>query len=523
MDREINLDSTRALEKQVDKYERAVIQLKPTRNSLLNISTLLPPEILGTIFHWNVIPEGDFGGLPKRSYNFLLVCRHWFEVASRTPGLWSFWGNSIKDWEHRHIHHGTAPLDLALDGPGRLSNQPRDALRDRATRGAIRRICLRSPSAELLSSVISAIATKGEGTRSNSVESFKVVNHGGSFLVDISAFFSRYHLPKLRSLHLYRCQISSWGLLKSQTSALTRLVLTTNQLPPDPTLSHLLSILSSSPLLRDLALYHSPVFHAIGDDAPTIRVQLRHLEQLRLTGDFLRVSTLLNLLEIPDKMDNQTMVLYGCSPLHLSQTIGPYLGDRVRRRGAVPGGGIGLFAEHRRGSFCLRARDTSAGEADWFTEVTAVMVAQPEDREADRLGCDLIAHIPLEQVASLQTHLPILHWEELCVGMRNLTHLHLVDINLPRWFIESHAQKELLRRLNHIVITRPTLRLGRCDWTPLTDFLFNRAAIGNRISSLKLTGDHRFVDNEVVGSIERVVDVFEDEGENEYDGSDEYD
>jgi len=121
MDREINLDSILALEKQIEEqrdegHEKTIIRLKRTRNSLLNVSTLLPPEILGGIFHYNVVPDRDFGGLPNGSYNFLLVCRHWFEVASRTPGLWSFWGNSIPDWERRHARCGTVPLDLVLEG-----------------------------------------------------------------------------------------------------------------------------------------------------------------------------------------------------------------------------------------------------------------------------------------------------------------------------------------------------------------------------------------------------------------------
>ena len=50
MDREINLDSIRSLDKQIEEYEKAIIRLKRTRNSLLNVSTLLPPEILGNIF-----------------------------------------------------------------------------------------------------------------------------------------------------------------------------------------------------------------------------------------------------------------------------------------------------------------------------------------------------------------------------------------------------------------------------------------------------------------------------------------
>ena len=97
MDREVNLDSIRALEEQIEEHEKAIIQLKRTRNSLLNVSTLLSPEILGRIFHWNVVPGGDFDRPSEGSYNFLLVCHHWFEVASRTPELWCSWGNSIRD------------------------------------------------------------------------------------------------------------------------------------------------------------------------------------------------------------------------------------------------------------------------------------------------------------------------------------------------------------------------------------------------------------------------------------------
>ena len=68
MGREINLDSIRVLDKKIEEYERAIVKLKRTRNSLLSVMTL-PPEILGSIFHWSVIPDGDFGGLSKGSYN----------------------------------------------------------------------------------------------------------------------------------------------------------------------------------------------------------------------------------------------------------------------------------------------------------------------------------------------------------------------------------------------------------------------------------------------------------------------
>ena len=256
MVREINLDSILALEKQIEEYERAIIRLRRTRNSLLNVSTLLPPEILGSIFRWNVIPDGDFGGLSKGSYNFLLVCHHWFEVASHTPELWRSWGNSTQDWARRYAQHGTSPLDLVLEGGAddELNNNLRDALRDRAAQDTIRRVHLRGTYvAKLLNSVVSSIVNKWKETQSNSMQSF-IFQSKGPGVVDVSTFFSGYHLSKLNCLRLYGCRISSWDLLKSQTTALTTLELVDTGPSPTPTLSQLLSILSSNPLLQDLTL-----------------------------------------------------------------------------------------------------------------------------------------------------------------------------------------------------------------------------------------------------------------------------
>ncbi|KAF9782942.1 hypothetical protein BJ322DRAFT_1143350, partial [Thelephora terrestris] len=111
---ETNISSILALEKQIEEGAGDVIQLKRARNSLLNISRM-PPEILGDVFRWNIIPTGDFKGIQNGSYNFLLVCHHWFEVASKTPELWSFWGNTIYQWSRRYQRSGVnAPVDLAL-------------------------------------------------------------------------------------------------------------------------------------------------------------------------------------------------------------------------------------------------------------------------------------------------------------------------------------------------------------------------------------------------------------------------
>ena len=520
MDRETNLDSILALEKQIGDNEgnekAIVIQLKYSRNSLLNVSILLSPGILGSVFHWNAIPDGDFGGLPKGSYNFLLVCHHWFQVASCTPELWSFWGNSIEDWAHRHARCGTTPLDLVLEtSPGRkLDSQLRGALQDRAARDTIRLVHLRGAGANLLKSVISSIVTQGEGTQLSGVESFIVQNDSSFTFVDISAFF-RYRLPKLRCLRLSGCKISSWDLLKPQITVLTTLELTTDSLLPIPTLPQLLSVLSFNPLLRHLVLSYRLAPCVADSDRAAVRVQLPHLKLFHLSGNFWVAFRLLNWLELPNKMDVLTLSLHRCSSLRLSQTLGPYFGDHLRRRGRVPGGGLGVSTKYSFGTFRLCAGDVRRGgnpaEVVRFAEVSAVADVQLRDEEADGLWFGLISHIPWEQVIGLETAVPILRSEELCVEMRDLTYLHLVEVDFSTWFVEPgvctlHAPEELLPGLDRIVITEPTLSGG--DWSPLTNFLSRRAVAGNKISSLRLNG-HSHLDEDVVGSIERAVGVFE--------------
>ena len=502
MGREINFDSILALDKQIEEHERTLIQLKRTRNSLLNVSTLLPPEILGNIFRWNAIPDGEFVGLPKGSYNFLLVCHHWFEVASRTPELWGFWGDSVQDWAHRHVRCWSAPLDLVLAGDMGFGfdDRLRDAIQDRAARDAIRRVHLTTINESLLNSVISAMVVDGEETRLSSVESFVVQNNGGS-AVDVSTFLSRYRFPKLRCLHLYGCRISSWDMLKSQTTALTTL---------------------------NLAIFgpsHSFTLHITDSDGPSPRVPLHHLKELYLRSTFHCAFGLLNKFEIPDKMNILRLTLYESSPLDVSKTLGPFLGDHIQRRGRLPDGGLGLLAYPAPGCIDLSVGDvhkrSDPDEVVWFVEVAAVMGTQLGKDEASGLCFDLIAHIPRAQVLSLETELPILRSEELCAEMCDLTYLHLVDVDLSTWFIGPeisgpHTREGLLRGLDRIKITRPVLS---GDLGVFTDFLSRRAAVGNQISSLLLSG-HPHIDEDVVESIERVVGVFRheygDENPNNY-------
>lgn len=81
--------------------------------------------------------------------------------------------------------------------------------------------------------------------------------------------------------------------------ALTTLDLTPSRLSPIPTAPHLLPVLSSNPLLQNLALSHDSVPHVVDVDRASPGAPLRHLEVFGLVGDLFRVFELLNRLELP--------------------------------------------------------------------------------------------------------------------------------------------------------------------------------------------------------------------------------
>ena len=206
---ETNIESIVALEKQIEDGEGDVIKLKRTRNSLINISTGVPPEILGSIFAWIVTREQDhsldssmhFVGLDKGSHNFLLVCHHWFEVASNTSEVWAFWGKTLEDWNKRCHRVGPAPVDLVLNGYYCRSESVdpplHDALRDCAFGDKIRQIHLFSGNGTPFYSIVSSLTPDEDfwGTR---IESIIIRVDTIPFV--LSHFFSRSRLPNLRCL-----------------------------------------------------------------------------------------------------------------------------------------------------------------------------------------------------------------------------------------------------------------------------------------------------------------------------------
>ena len=496
MDCEINVDSIRALEEQIREHESTVIKLKRARNSLLNVSKL-PPEILGNIFHWNLTLKGDFGGLDKRSHNFLVVCHHWFEVASCTPELWSFRENTPKDWARWCHLSRTAPLDLVFDCDDEryFNTTLRNVLQDRATQDTIRSVHLTSISSSLLDSVIDVLANNSEELRSNSVESFVVRNSGHKpDGVNAFNFFVRRHFPKLRRLDLIDCEIGSWHRLASRTSTLTTLNLDFSLSSLTPTTSQLRALLAYNPALQRVALIKC----AIPDDgASSFRVQLRHLKDLHLEGDLRNIIGLLHQLDHPRNMDNLSLTPCGYDLADISQIVGPYLRDHLQHRDGLQNGlnlSISpLYGIRHPCKIILRAG--SAGGIDFFPParidmdafitITVLLDERPRADVLEGAALDLITYTPQKEVVCIQVHNihDLAATEDTFIQFPNLRTLSFDGISLPTVF--PVVDVKILPSLEHVLLKR--IFVGCSDWTPLTTFLAHRASSGKRLDTLVLT------------------------------------
>jgi len=106
-------DATRVLNEQIGEREGAVVRLKHTRNSPLNVSNRLPPETLGNTSHWKVTTEDHFRGLEEGSYSFLLVRHGLGSHALRSFGVS---GATSHEIGRNGIFDAQQLLDLALNG-----------------------------------------------------------------------------------------------------------------------------------------------------------------------------------------------------------------------------------------------------------------------------------------------------------------------------------------------------------------------------------------------------------------------
>jgi len=509
MGREINHDTILALDAEI-------IRLKRTRNSLLNI-TRIPPEILGHIFCFNTTHAGNnhFAEIPKDSYNFLFVCHHWSQVALRTPGVWSSWGNSLKDWKRQYLRSGISALDLILDGwtytDGVFDEALRDTLRDRAARDVIRKVHLKSKDTALLTSIVSSLIPEGEDIRPSSIESIVL----SEVDVDVSDLFARHRFPKLWNLHLSGdFKISSWDHLNSITTALTNLSLSTT-VPSSaiPTMSQIFSLITSNPNLRFLTL-GTPLIKDDGGYDPMLQVPLRHLERISLTGPFFHLFPILQRLEFPERMDHGEITLFDCAPQEVLQASGPCIRDYLQRdtrfRGRL---GISLRLNLRRIS--VRASVVGVGHRgpnrllqDGFPcRRFEVGLSRTVPRYVRKKLCtDILTLLPQASIVDFETNLSVT--EEVFIAMPNLEALSLTRPVISDGFLlpdpnGQNAHKELFPSLRRLYLEGA--RVVDDNWDPLITYLAYQTS-GDQAISLDLFGEKVHVCPEVIERIEGLVE-----------------
>ena len=483
------------------EHEMAIVKLKRARNSLLNVSRL-PPEVLGDIFSRNVAFHNPFEGLKEGSDNFLLVCHHWSQVALHTPEVWSFWGNNLQDWKKRHLRYPTAPLDLVLSGVqaqgGALDENLRNSLQDRVARNTIRRIHLVPEDSELLGSVISSLSLGHEGIRSSGVESVVLwegsetgsVNLSG---IDLSGFFNSYTFPKLRRLELEGCSISSWDPIMSRTTVLTTLSLSLCDHSPVPTTSQLFSILGSNPTLQNITL--SPC--AIPEDgggSSSPRVRLPNLRVLDLTGDSRPIFELLDRLDHPTNMDNLSINLIDWTVGDISQVVGPYLLDYIRRRGRSRGLGLYLSStdliELHVGDVDEIDPPPESKQMKEFVVIAIDLHPFPSKHIRNKIILELIMHLPQEDITHLRICDNPVSMEIVSAKFPYLRTLHFDGTHLSVAFREPtpDGNGEIFSSLQRVILDWVVVRRG--DWGPLTAFLARRASSGSPLDTLMIRGSY---------------------------------
>jgi len=515
---ETNIESILALDEQIREHETAIARLKRSRNSLLNVSKL-PPEVLGKIFKWNVTPKGDFDGFEEQSHNFLFVCHQWFEVASFTPELWSFWGNTPKDWARCHRRSGTMPIDLVVGvekDDDSFNIDLRNALRDHAIQNTIRRVHLKSSDSNILCSVISELTATLEKPRSTSMESFILQNRGPG-AVDASEFLTHNSFPKLRRLELFDCRVSSWDLITSLTPVLTTLDLYFRCIlfSRSPTTSQLLSILASYPTLQRVSLsWLEDPDRVRGSEDLSPRVQLHHLRELKLDGWLRDVFRLLDRLDHPRHMDNLVINLEDCKVEDISQLIGPCLRDNLSNRGGSQNG-LGLSLRlHYSGAIELQIGD--AGGVDLSAPVpvrmnTFMTIAVGFDSEPlhplDKVILDLIAHAPREEVVYFRVYGKHMAMGDISTQFQNLRGLHFENTSLTAAFPKSILDRDgvIFPSLEYVLLG--WVDANDDDWTPLMTFLDWRVSRGNRLHTLGIIGTYPIAPS-VLRGLEDVVREF---------------
>jgi hypothetical protein len=317
-----------------------------------------------------------------------------------------------------------------------------------------------------------------------------VWNESNDGSVDLSHFFARYSFPKLQQLKLEGCSISSWDLIMSRTTALTTLSLCPCDLSPIPTTSQLLSILASNPTLQTIKLF----LHVIPEDNDgntSLRVQLPNLRELGLIGEARRIFGLLHRLDHPKNMDSLSICLIDWAVRDVSQIVGPYLRDYLRRRGTSRELELYLSStdliELHVGDGCkIDSPTPGPPQTKKFLEIRLEPI--PSKNLQEKVIVELIAHLPREDIVHSRVDGEPVCMEDFSANFPHLKAIHFEGARPDVTFWNPTRNKDvgIFPSLRHVVLDREVV--DSCELGALMTFLAHRASSGNQLDSLEIKG-----------------------------------
>lgn len=389
-----------------------------------------------------------------------------------------------------------------------------DALRDRAARGAIRKVHLRGDVIQLLTTIISTLTPEDEGARDSNIESIALdgviinlptfrsrppLRHAPTNGVDASDFFSRHRFPKLQNLSpsgRFMISPQAWACLTSHTTAITDLSLSLNSPFSVLRTSQILSLLASNPNIRSLEL----VLEVAIDDGsgPKLPVPLRHLEALYLKGDPHRVFSILRRVEFSDRVDHTRMEFYSHTTQEVAEAIVPQTRDYLHHDPRFEGR-LGISISINRNTILLQVGVIGVGyhgsdrlpqrrAAPYARFSMALRFAPLKERE--RLCIYTLAHLPQESIVYLQTNLSAAATKEMVVGMSNLEALYLIEPTVSDRFLlpnldGPNPHVKLLPSLRRLYLQ--DANAVSFDWGPLIRYVTHQTS-GDHAFSLNLYG-----------------------------------
>ncbi|KAJ3556784.1 hypothetical protein NM688_g1830 [Phlebia brevispora] len=296
----------------MDQIEQELQQLQAEYAALAPL-TLVPPEVISSIFEeyvaecWRPILSDPYIRTHCRPYEWLKllsVCRHWREIALRTPRIWTFiTTQDIKKVNLMLSRSGKCPLTIVNRPPSIATLEP-------VYRAVIPELSrVRKAEFEITSSVQSLFSSgeQSPALQHLILQDLAIVMHTG---MNTLGALSSADMPLLKSLKI---QSGSPSLVTS----LVRPTLTTLIVKFSPAVNAALvvELLQGLPFLQDLQLSNIASFGM--SEFPVI--PLPHLHKLELSGNppSLGMAALLRCLDFPQ----DTEIRYSSidSPLGLEE------------------------------------------------------------------------------------------------------------------------------------------------------------------------------------------------------------